>query len=115
LNQRRLQSGRAVTASLVAALVVAHAPAAAQEAAAGRAKAQACAVCHGAQGLSAQPDAPNLAGQPALYLATQLRAYRSGARRHEVMNVMARPLSDADIADLAAWYAAIEIKVALPP
>jgi cytochrome c553 len=96
-------------------LAVACLPAAAQDLAAGRSKAQACAVCHGALGLSTQPDAPHLAGQPALYLAAQLRAYRSGARRHEVMAVMAKPLSDADIGDLAAWYAAIEVKASAPP
>jgi cytochrome c553 len=85
------------------------------EVAAGRAKAQACAVCHGAAGLSVTPDAPHLAGQPAIYLAAQLRAYRSGARRHEVMNVMARALSDDDIAALAAWYAAIRVEATPPP
>jgi cytochrome c553 len=96
-------------------LAAAWLPAVAQDLATGRSKAQACAVCHGALGLSTQPDAPHLAGQPALYLAAQLRAYRSGARKHEVMAVMARPLSDADINDLAAWYAAIEIKATAPP
>jgi cytochrome c553 len=89
-------------------------PAAAQDVQAGRQRAQACAVCHGPLGLSTAPDAPHLAGQPALYLAAQLRAYRSGARRHEVMNVMARGLSDDDIAQLVAWYSAIRID-AQPP
>lgn len=89
-------------------------PAAAQDVQAGRQRAQACAVCHGPLGLSTVPDAPHLAGQPALYLAAQLRAYRSGARRHEVMNVMARGLSDDDIAQLVAWYSAIRID-AQPP
>lgn len=83
----------------------------AADAAAGKQKAQACAVCHGPQGLSAMPDAPHLAAQPAVYLAAQLRAFRSGARKHEVMNVMAKPLSDADIDDLAAWYASLKIEV----
>jgi cytochrome c553 len=86
----------------------------AQDAAAGRAKAQACSVCHGPLGLSTQPDAPHLAGQPALYLATQLRAYRSGARKHEVMAVMAKPLSDDDIQNLAAWFNSIRIEAAAP-
>jgi cytochrome c553 len=49
-----------------------------------------------------------------MYLAAQLRAYRSGARKHEVMAVMARPLSDDDIANLAAWYASIRVE-AQPP
>lgn len=85
-----------------------------QEANPGRVKAQACAVCHGMAGLSTQPDAPNLAGQPALYLAAQLRAYRSGDRRHEVMTLMAKPLTDEDIQQLAAWYASIRIEVKMP-
>jgi cytochrome c553 len=76
----------------------------------GRAKAQACAVCHGPVGLSTAPDAPNLAGQPAQYLAAQLRAYRSGARRHEVMSVLARTLNDTDIEQLSAWFASIRIE-----
>ena len=81
---------------------------------AGRAKAAACAVCHGQTGISTVPDAPHLAGQPALYLEEQLRSYRSGKRRHEVMNVVAKPLSDADIADLAAWFASIRIEATAP-
>lgn len=81
---------------------------------AGRAKAEACAVCHGPAGLSTLPNAPHLAGQPAIYVEQQLRNFRSGARRHEVMNVVAKPLTDADIGDLAAWFEAIKV-VATPP
>lgn len=97
---------------LALALAAASVAAAAQDLAAGKAKAQVCMVCHGALGLSNQPDAPHLAGQPEIYLAAQLRAYRSGARRHEVMGVMAKPLSDADIQNLAAWYASIRVSAA---
>lgn len=89
-------------------------PAQANDVNAGRQKAQACAVCHGPLGLSSAPDAPHLAGQPALYVATQLRAYRSGARKHEVMAVMAKPLSDDDISHLAAWFASIRVEAQLP-
>ena len=85
-----------------------------RDAEAGRAKAQMCAVCHGPSGVSNAPDAPHLAGQPAIYLAAQLRAYRSGARAHEIMAVIAKPLSDDDISNLAAWYASIRIEVQLP-
>lgn len=81
-----------------------------QDAQAGMRKAGACATCHGPQGISQTPDAPHLAGQPAIYLAEQLKAYRGGKRSHEVMGVIAKNLSDADIADLAAWFASIEIK-----
>lgn len=101
-------------AAVVAVLLGGGHPAFAQDAAAGRAKAQACSVCHGPLGLSSAPDAPNLAGQPALYLSTQLRAYRSGARKHEVMAVMARPLTDDDISNLAAWFSSIRIEASAP-
>ena len=101
----------AVALALSLALVSA---AQARDPVAGRAKAAACAVCHGPQGLSVAPDAPHLAGQPALYVSAQLRAYRSGARKHEVMGVMAKPLSDTDIDDLAAWFASLQISVQAP-
>lgn len=107
--------GRRFAAALVAA-VLACLPlaAASQDAAQGRAKAQPCAVCHGPLGVSVTPDAPNLAGQPAIYLAAQLRAYRSGDRRHEVMAVMAKNLSNDDIAQLAAWFASVRIEARAP-
>ena len=78
------------------------------------AAAQMCSTCHGANGISAIPNAPHLAGQPAIYVAEQMKAYRSGKRSHEVMNVVAKPLSDADIDALAAWYASIKIEVKMP-
>ena len=76
---------------------------------AGKTKSAVCAVCHGVQGLSTLPNAPNLAGQPQIYLAEQLKNYRSGKRTHEVMSVIAKPLSDQEIEDLSAWYASLQI------
>lgn len=76
----------------------------------GRAKAQACVPCHGALGLSAMPDAPNLAGQPRPYLVSQLKAFRGGKRQHEVMSVIAKPLTDDDIEVLADWFSSIAIE-----
>ncbi|MDP3699493.1 MAG: cytochrome c [Hylemonella sp.] len=82
------------------------------DAAAGKLRAAtACAVCHGPQGLSTQPNAPHLAGQPEIYLVEQLRNYRSGKRPHEVMGVIAKTLSNQDIDDLAQWYASIPLRV----
>lgn len=79
---------------------------------AGKARAgTACAVCHGVQGLSTLPNAPNLAGQPEIYLTEQLKNYRSGKRTHEVMSVIAKPLSDKEINDLSAWYASLQVDV----
>ena len=88
---------------------------AAADAAAGRRKAGACMACHGENGIGVQPNAPHLAGQPAIYVAEQLRQFRSGKRPSEVMAVIAKPLSDQDIDDLAAWYEAIRIDAKLPP
>ena len=106
------RSLKAVAAVLV--LAVAGAAAAAGDARAGREKAKACAVCHGPLGVSTAPETPNLAGQPAGYLGAQLRAFRSGARRHEVMNVMAKPLTDDDIDNLGAWFSSIRIEAQAP-
>jgi cytochrome c553 len=73
-----------------------------------------CAACHGNDGIAVLPEAPNLAGQNAAYSAAQLRQYRSGERRHELMTVVSQELTDAQIADLAAWYAAIEVTATVP-
>jgi cytochrome c553 len=100
--------------TVFAAAALLSGAAAAADPEAGRKKAAACAVCHGRAGLSSVPDAPHLAGQPAIYLEQQLRNYRSGQRRHEQMKVVAKPLSDTDIADLAAWYSSIRVE-ATPP
>ena len=78
---------------------------------AGKALAQSCSVCHGPLGLSQMPNAPHLAGQPAIYLTEQLKNYRSGKRENEVMSVIAKPLTNQEIDDLAAWFASIEIAV----
>ena len=80
---------------------------------AGKASAAMCATCHGPLGLSQLPNAPHLAGQPAIYLVEQLKNYRSGKRQNEVMNVMAKPLTDQEIDNLAAWYESIQISVTL--
>jgi cytochrome c553 len=73
-----------------------------------------CVTCHGANGLSTLPNAPHLAGQPQIYLVEQMKAYRSGKRSHEIMAVIARPMSDADIDAVSAYYAAIKIEVRAP-
>ena len=104
---RRL--GAAAMAALALPLA-AQAPAEAP----GRAKARACAPCHGVLGISVTPDAPHLAGQPRSYLVAQMRAFRSGQRRHEVMNVIAKPLTDADMAQIAEWFASLQLEAREP-
>ncbi|MCK0196394.1 cytochrome c [Ancylobacter sp. 6x-1] len=85
------------------------------DAAAGKAKVSAqCAVCHGSDGLSKLPEAPNLAGQVEPYLVKALEDFRSGARKNEMMSVIAEQLSDDDIANIAAYFSGISITVAPP-
>lgn len=112
---RRRTAAAAFTAAAVFTVVLTSPIASAQDVAAGRRKAVACQTCHGMDGIARLPDAPNLAAQPAAYLEREMRAYRSGARRNEVMSVAAKPLSDDDIRDLAAYYAAIRIEVKAVP
>jgi cytochrome c553 len=74
-----------------------------------------CQTCHGQDGLSKLPGAPNLAGQAQDYLIVSLGAYRSGERKNDIMNTIAQSLKDADIADVTAYYASIGITVKVPP
>ena len=104
----------AAIALAMAASAAAHA-AQAEDIAAGRLKAQTCAVCHGPLGVATHPQAPNLAGQPMNYLIEQLMAFRAGKRRYEMMDLMAKPLSDNDIEQIALWFSAIRIEATPPP
>ena len=79
----------------------------AADAAAGKGKAATCGACHGQNGISPNDLWPNLAGQKAGYLEAQLKAFRDGQRANPMMAPMAAPLSDADIADLAAYYSSL--------
>jgi cytochrome c553 len=101
----------AVLLLLPALLVLSAGTAQARDPVAGKVKAGMCATCHGPLGVSQLPNAPNLAGQPAIYTAEQLKNYRSGKRSNEVMAVIAKPLTDQEIDDLAAWYASIQVTV----
>lgn len=76
--------------------------------AAGKAKAATCAGCHGATGISSVPTYPNLAGQKAAYTVKQLKAFKDGSRKDPTMNAMSAPLSDADMANLAAFYESLK-------
>jgi cytochrome c553 len=79
---------------------------AAADAAAGKEKAATCVACHGEGGNSANPQLPSLAGQPAQFLTTALFMFREGNRKNEQMTPMAKPLSNADMSDLAAYFTA---------
>jgi cytochrome c553 len=81
--------------------------------AAGRTLANQCRTCHGLDGLAQIPIAPHIGGEPAGYIRGQLTAFRDGTREHEMMSIVARSLSDQDIADLAAWYAGHAVRAEL--
>ena len=90
-------------------------PAQAADPRAGRAKvAGVCQACHGMDGLSKNPEAPNLAGQIENYLVKSLAEYRSEVRKNESMNIVAKDLTDDDIANISAYYASIQVDV-IPP
>ncbi len=93
---------------LAAALSAASFGALAGDPVAGKAKSMTCAGCHGQNGISSNGMWPNLAGQKEAYLASQLKMFRDGQRNNAMMTAMAKGLSDADIANLAAYYAGIK-------
>lgn len=91
----------------VCAIVASIGTAQAGDAAAGKTKAATCAGCHGADGKGVAPNPP-LVGLEAKYFVEQLQAYKSGARANDMMKPLASMLSDADMADLAAYYATLK-------
>lgn len=95
---------------LITALVVAcaagFAPAAQAGLEEGRAKAQACAACHGADGNAVLAGVPSLAGQPGQFIVQALFMYREGNRQNPVMTPLASALKNADLNDLAAYFSA---------
>ena len=102
------------TALIPLALALAWSGPALADAAAGKAKAVVCTACHGPDGISRLPNAPHIAGQPEIYLSQQLKAYREGTRKDPMMNVIAKPLTDEDIANLAAWFSSIKVTATVP-
>ena len=86
------------------------APGRAADVEAGRRKAEPCAACHGADGNATLPLVPSLAGQPPFYTHWQLLLFRDQRRQDPQMSPFAATLSDADIADLAAYYATVKPK-----
>ena len=86
------------------------------DAAAGKQKTAMCTGCHGIPGYkTAFPSVysvPKLGGQHAAYLVKALQAYKTGERSHPSMRAIAAGLNDADMADLAAYYAGSETKTA---
>lgn len=90
---------------LLAAAFLVSAPSEAADVAAGKAKAEACAGCHGANGISQTENVPSLAGQPDQFLQWQLVFFRAGSRKNEQMQRVVEEISNEDIRNLGAYFA----------
>ncbi len=88
-----------------------HIQALAADLVAGEKISQSCALCHGQFGITSMAGTPSIAGQPEVYLSSQLKQFRNGTRQNAVMGQMAKPLSDADIENVSAWFAQFEIEL----
>lgn len=98
-----MKNGLGVSAAILLGCL-ASAGALAGDAAAGKAKAAACAGCHGMTGVSVNPLWPNLAGQHEQYLVKQMQAFKSGTRAEPTMAAMMAALTEQDMADVAAYF-----------
>jgi len=92
----------------VHALLTSGVYAATGDTATGKTKSASCQGCHGANGISTNPKIPNLAGQKYEYLITSMKDFKMDKRKDPMMVMAAKALSDADIADLAAYYSGIK-------
>ncbi len=103
-------------AGLAAAALVVTSPyaQAAGDSIAGRTVMVKCQGCHGKDGNHGAPNAPNLAGQKQDYLYWSLMDFKIGARKNRMMLTAVKDLSDEDMANVAAYYAAIKIIVEVP-
>lgn len=72
---------------------------------------EACVACHGADGIAQIEDAPNLAGETVMYIDTQLKAFRTGKRTHEVMSPIAAEMTNDEIRAVAEWYSSVKFEV----
>ncbi|HTN93201.1 MAG TPA: c-type cytochrome [Gallionella sp.] len=82
---------------------------------AGKDKAALCISCHGEDGNSVDPNIPKLAGQYGIYISKQMRNYLASTRSHQVMSGMAGSVSDADLADISAYFASQPIMKGVHP
>lgn len=105
---KKLLKTPALAFAATSLLLASNAVFASGDAEAGKSKSATCASCHGADGISAIPSNPNLAGQVSGYIASQLQAFKSGERKNAVMSGMVAGLSDQDMLDIDAYYASLE-------
>jgi len=98
----------AASLSALAAVVLFAPGAQAADVTAGKAKVDAvCSACHGASGISVSDTIPNLAGQKAAYLESQLKALKDGSRKNPIMGAIATQLNPDEIANVAAYFASL--------
>jgi cytochrome c553 len=114
MGARSASLGLRISICAIAVLPAAIGFAHAADPAAGRNKAKVCQACHGIDGVGKMPTVPNIAGESEIYLMKQLKAFRAGERQDPQMSIIAKPLSDEDITNLAAWYASIKFSVTVP-
>ena len=95
------------TAALLAAIFGGGSIAAAADLAAGKAKAEICAGCHGENGISTTENIPSLAGQQDQFIQWQLVYFRAGSRKNEAMQPIVEQLSNDDIRNLGAYFASL--------
>ena len=95
--------GPALVTAAIASCPFAHAA----DIAAGKAKAEACAGCHGENGVSQMENIPSLAGQPDQFIQWQLVYFRAGSRKNEQMQPIVAEISNEDIRDLGAYFASL--------
>ena len=69
--------------------------------------AEACAPCHGLDGVGRDIEIPNIAGQHSIYLREQLLAFKSGRRKHPEMQYMGRHLNEREIDELVVYYSTL--------
>ena len=96
-----------VTAALLAAIVAGGSAAHAADLAAGKAKAEICAGCHGENGISTTENIPSLAGQLDQFIQWQLVYFRAGSRKNEAMQPIVEQLNNDDIRNLGAYFASL--------
>jgi cytochrome c553 len=102
-----MQNTWLVAAAAILALGMAGTAQAAGDAAAGEAKAKGCVGCHGADGKGKGKNPP-IAGKDEAAFVAVMGEYKSGAKKHSMMNMLAKKLSDQDMADLAVYYASMK-------
>jgi len=96
-----------VAAMLAIAMMMCGPSAHAADIAAGKAKAELCAGCHGENGISTTENIPSLAGQQDQFIQWQLVFFRAGTRKNEAMQPIIAQLSNEDIRNLGAYFASL--------